>query len=133
MNVLYILRQIFLITVLAWSVLTGEPVKAQDTAQSSELTFLTVERPPFSSGLDGNLTGFSIELMRAIAEDMGTEVTFKMVDSFGEMLDRQFRPEDYGIALPAESALREPINVALLQLMEKGEYEEIARRWFGQR
>ncbi|WP_286197153.1 transporter substrate-binding domain-containing protein [Tropicibacter sp. R15_0] len=82
----YILRQIFLITVLAWTVLTGEPVKAQDTAQNSELTFLTVERPPFSSGLDGNLTGFSIELMRAIAEDMGTEVNFEMVDSFGEML-----------------------------------------------
>ena len=48
-----------------------------------------------------------------------------------ELLPHVYRPENYGIALPAESALREPINVALLQLHESGRYDEIYRRWFG--
>ncbi|MEM8572732.1 MAG: transporter substrate-binding domain-containing protein [Pseudomonadota bacterium] len=47
------------------------------------------------------------------------------------LLPRVFRPEDYGIALPQGSDLREPINRALLRLAESGRYEEIQRHWFG--
>lgn len=50
---------------------------------------------------------------------------------YGHLLPVVFRPEDYGIALPAGSELREPINVALLELTESGEYRRIARKWFG--
>jgi polar amino acid transport system substrate-binding protein len=39
--------------------------------------------------------------------------------------------EYYGIALPAGSALRKPINEALLQLMQDGSYTEIHNKWFG--
>jgi polar amino acid transport system substrate-binding protein len=49
----------------------------------------------------------------------------------GQLLARVFRPENYGIAFPADSALREPINVALLRLNETGIYDKIALRWFG--
>jgi polar amino acid transport system substrate-binding protein len=49
----------------------------------------------------------------------------------GQVLPRVFRPENYGIAFPSESALREPINVALLRLNETGAYDKIATRWFG--
>ncbi|WP_299372597.1 transporter substrate-binding domain-containing protein [uncultured Tateyamaria sp.] len=46
------------------------------------------------------------------------------------LIDRVFRPEDYGIALPQGSALREQINVALLRLQESGQYDELYLKWF---
>ncbi len=41
-----------------------------------------------------------------------------------------FKAEKYGIALPDESELTEPINRALLKLRESGKYDELYRRWF---
>ncbi len=43
-----------------------------------------------------------------------------------------FKPEKYGIALPAGSPLREPINEVLLELYQDGTLEEIENRWFGE-
>lgn len=48
------------------------------------------------------------------------------------LIERVFRPEDYGIALAAGSPLREPINRSLLSLRESGDYNDIKERWFGQ-
>ena len=45
----------------------------------------------------------------------------------GLIFQRQF----YGIALQVNSPLREKINIALLKLVEKGEYKIIHDRWFG--
>jgi len=42
-----------------------------------------------------------------------------------------FLPENYGIALPVGSDLKEPINRALLKLRENGAYEQIRRKYFG--
>lgn len=42
-----------------------------------------------------------------------------------------FGVEEYGIALPEGSPLREPINRAILQLLENGTYQDIYNRWFG--
>jgi len=50
------------------------------------------------------------------------------VQIVGPLFDRQ----DYGIALPTGSALREDIDRALLELLEDGIYDEIYERWFGQ-
>jgi polar amino acid transport system substrate-binding protein len=41
------------------------------------------------------------------------------------------RDEYYGIALPAGSPLRKPINEALLQLAQDGAHTEIYNKWFG--
>jgi len=41
-----------------------------------------------------------------------------------------FQPERYGIALSEGSALRKPINEALLEIFEDGTYEKIYARWF---
>lgn len=41
-----------------------------------------------------------------------------------------FQEETYGIALPTNSPLREPINAALLRLRQDGTYEQIYQRWF---
>jgi polar amino acid transport system substrate-binding protein len=48
-----------------------------------------------------------------------------------EVVGAIFRPEKYGIALPAGSALRKPINEALLGLYQDGTYEQIRAKWFG--
>ena len=47
------------------------------------------------------------------------------------LVETVFRREDYGIALPTGSPLREPLNQALLQLQEDGQYNALVRKWFG--
>jgi polar amino acid transport system substrate-binding protein len=42
-----------------------------------------------------------------------------------------FQEENYGIALPTGSPLREPINAALLRLKSSGRYDKIHEKWFG--
>lgn len=37
----------------------------------------------------------------------------------------------YGIAFPDGSKLREPVNIALLKMMEDGTYDELYKKWFG--
>ena len=51
------------------------------------LTFVTVDRPPFSMPASGNEAreGFSIELTRAIAAQLGTPIKFERVETFSEM------------------------------------------------
>lgn len=49
------------------------------------------------------------------------------VKSTGPILDAQ----SYGIGFPANSDLRDKVNVALLDLIETGEYAKIYRKWFG--
>lgn len=41
-----------------------------------------------------------------------------------------FEPQQYGIAFPSQSVNREPINRALLEVMEDGTYDRIYDRWF---
>ncbi len=43
-----------------------------------------------------------------------------------------FKPEKYGIALPANSPLREPINEVLLEMYQDGTLTEIENRWFSE-
>lgn len=47
------------------------------------------------------------------------------------LIDRVYRPENYGIALPTGSAIREEIDQALLRLREDGTYDDLVDRWFG--
>jgi polar amino acid transport system substrate-binding protein len=42
-----------------------------------------------------------------------------------------FEPQDYGLALPQGSPLREIFNRAILNLIESGELERIKLNWFG--
>ena len=44
-----------------------------------------------------------------------------------------FLRESYGIVLPPNSPLAEPLNQSLLRLRENGTYEDIYRKWFGLR
>ncbi|MGH1423922.1 MAG: transporter substrate-binding domain-containing protein [Pseudooceanicola sp.] len=47
------------------------------------------------------------------------------------VLPKVFRAENYGMALPEGSDLREPINRALLRLREDGTYRQLLVKWFG--
>ena len=47
------------------------------------------------------------------------------------LIDKIYRPENYGILLPSGSALKEDIDLALLQFREDGTYDAILTRWFG--
>lgn len=42
-----------------------------------------------------------------------------------------FRKENYGIAFPANSTHRKPVNEALLKLKENGTYDQLYSKWFG--
>lgn len=42
-----------------------------------------------------------------------------------------FLRENYGIVLPSNSPLAEPLNQSLLRLREDGTYETLYRKWFG--
>ncbi|MCK0141530.1 transporter substrate-binding domain-containing protein [Aliiroseovarius sp. F20344] len=55
-------------------------------AQASDLDFVTVERPPFAMSGEEGPTGFAIDLMTAIASEMGQTVSFEITESFPEML-----------------------------------------------
>jgi polar amino acid transport system substrate-binding protein len=44
---------------------------------------------------------------------------------------RVFSPEQYGIAVPENSMLREQINREVLSLRENGEYRKLVTKWFG--
>jgi ABC-type amino acid transport substrate-binding protein len=42
-----------------------------------------------------------------------------------------FEPQDYGLALPQGSPLREKINRAILKLVESDEFERTVKNWLG--
>lgn len=43
-----------------------------------------------------------------------------------------FHPEEYGIAMPIGSSLREEINKELLRLGQDGRYDALLEKWFGE-
>lgn len=49
-----------------------------------------------------------------------------------ELAGPTFQQENYGIALPTDSRLIEPINQSLLKLRENGTYATLYRKWFGE-
>ena len=47
-----------------------------------------------------------------------------------EIVGPVFRKESYGIAFPDNSALRKPVDNALLRLKENGTYQALYEKWF---
>lgn len=75
-----------IITILIglWSVLWTTLAVAQ--APGEPLTIATVTREPFSMMMDGDHSGFSINLMDAAAAEIGLSVRYERYDSFQGML-----------------------------------------------
>ncbi len=94
-------------------------------SQAETLTVTTVERPPFSYVDEGEDTGFSMDLLAALAEELGWEYSVVRVDAFGDMLSAvENREADMAIANISITAGREarmdfsqPIFEAGLRIM----------------
>ncbi len=54
---------------------------------AQDLRVATVTRPPFSMEQNGEETGFSLDLMNALSEDLGKSIEIVRVERFSEMLD----------------------------------------------
>lgn len=91
---------------------------AQD---SDSLTFATVNRPPFVFLQDEGPSGFSIDLMRAIGDDLGVGIQFTPKDSFGDMLDSVAAADvDGAIANISITASRESVMDFSQPIFESG-------------
>ena len=90
-------------------------------AQNAPLTFTTVERPPFSMDAIGERSGFSIDLMRAIAKELGRPIKFQPVETFGEMLSSvEEGRSDGAIANISITAAREQVMDFSQPIFESG-------------
>ncbi|WP_171188561.1 transporter substrate-binding domain-containing protein [Ruegeria sp. HKCCC2117] len=103
--------------------LTFAVIAQQSLAQSLSVT--TVTRPPFSYAEDGAETGFSMDLLAALAESLNWDYTVNRVEAFSDMLGAvQDGSADLAIANISITAMREtqmdfsqPIFEAGLQIM----------------
>lgn len=103
--------------------LTFAVIAQQSLAQSLSVT--TVTRPPFSYVENGDETGFSMDLLAALAEALNWDYTVNRVEAFSDMLGAvQSGSADLAIANISITALREtqmdfsqPIFEAGLQIM----------------
>lgn len=79
------------------------------------------------------LEAFEAGSLDAVVFDAPILAYYSQTEGAGRarLLDRIYRPEDYGIALPTGSTLREAIDQSLLGLRESGTYDALIDRWFG--
>ncbi|WP_170571673.1 transporter substrate-binding domain-containing protein [Ruegeria atlantica] len=98
-------------------------------SQSQTLTVTTVTRPPFSYVEDGAQTGFSMDLLQALAQSLNWDYSVNRVEGFADMLGAvQDGSADLAIANISITASREtqmdfsqPIFESGLQIMVPSE------------
>lgn len=83
--------------------------------------------------LDDMLTAFESKTLQAVVFDGPILAYYVANKGRGKtrLMDKVFKPENYGIALPTGSPLREEINQSLLRLRENGTYGDLVTKWFG--
>lgn len=85
------------------------------------------------AGLNELIEAFETEQIEAVVFD--APILSYYVNNAGQGLGQLVGPvflrENYGLALQAESPLREPINRILLRFREDGTYDELYVKWFG--
>jgi glutamine transport system substrate-binding protein len=71
----------------------------------------------------------------AVVYDLPNVLYYIDSEALGEMktVGDTLTGEQYGIAFPEGSELREPVNEALAELKEDGTYGDIYEKWFGER
>ena len=82
---------------------------------------------------DAMLRAFERDEINAVVFDGPILAHYQQTRGAGlaRLIDKVYRPENYGILLPTGSALKEEIDLALLQFREDGTYDTILTRWFG--
>ncbi len=90
-------------------------------AAARTLTVSTVTRPPFSLTQDGTDTGFSMDLLRALADTLDWEVSIVRHDVFGDMLSAvETAQSDLAIANISITAAREEVMDFSQPIFESG-------------
>ena len=82
---------------------------------------------------DAMLRAFEHDEINTVVFDGPILAHYLQTDGIGlaRLIDKVYPPENYGILLPSGSALKEDIDLALLQFREDGTYDTILTRWFG--
>ncbi len=62
--------------------------KTAKTTNAPPLKILTIERQPFAMMRKGQLVGFSVELWKEVARELGRDYEFEVATSFSDMLQR---------------------------------------------
>lgn len=109
--------------------LSGMLLTCPFPAAAQDLTISTVNRPPFSMVENGTEAGFSMDLLKAISEDLGWQYRVVRAEKFSDMLDMVQQGEvDAAIANISITAAREllmdfsqPIFESGLQIMTASE------------
>ena len=70
--------------VVAYAMLVA--ASSAQAQQTEEFTVSTVTHPPFSMIVDGVDAGFSVDLLNAVADQLGRTVTYDRKDSFADIL-----------------------------------------------
>lgn len=85
------------------------------------------------SDLEDMLLAFEAEEVDAVFFDAPILSYYATTRGQGiaRLVERVYRPESYGIALPSGSPLREEVNQSLLRLREDGTYRDLQQKWFG--
>jgi polar amino acid transport system substrate-binding protein len=113
--------------------LAGKIVACQEGAVASEAVREYGGIPQIFPDLDHMLQAVREETCDAAVSESHTlmhalatagEGSFRLVGGV-------FDSFDFGLALPPDSPLREPLNTAILQMREAGLLDEIKDRWFG--
>ena len=87
---------------------SAEPIRAQDGQAPQALTIVTKEIEPFVFVNQGEVSGFSIDLWRALAMEMGVDFNFEIVTTVQDQLDAlETRQADAAIAAISITAERE--------------------------
>ena len=78
-----------------------------------------------------DLRGRAVGVVRGTTSQEYMQKEPAHIETFDRVEDALFESQDYGMALPEGSPLREKINRALLGLIESDELEAISKKWFG--
>lgn len=107
---------------------TVKDTTAAHYLRDQHMLFVPLERIEDGYGL---LEGGAID---ALVYDSPVLIYYANTEGQGkvQIVGPLFQRQDYGIALPTGSPLREMIDRALLAIVEDDVYDEIYARWFGQ-
>ncbi|MEP5728812.1 MAG: transporter substrate-binding domain-containing protein [Sulfitobacter sp.] len=105
------------------------------TSNSTSAAFLEARQIRYSAypSLDELLEAFENERVEAVVFDGPVLSYYATNQGYGEarVLERVYRIENYGIAFPTNSELREDVDQALLELREDGTFAQLTTKWFG--
>ncbi len=76
---------------------------------------------------------FELGIANAVVFDGPILAYYQQTEAQGKarVLERTYRPENYGIVLPSGSPLKEEIDQVLLKFRVDGTYDDLLDKWFG--